>query len=142
MIMRRFEMYWPDFGSVISVDLLDEENPGLCEEFWQRLPFKTLMTSSMSAGEMLKVPLTFTLSAVTDTQKLHFFPEAASGTIFSYSLGLLIKVGIVAEPFYIPRLGTMRPEELAKFKPIATRLREAYFFTKEVNFATLRRAGC
>jgi hypothetical protein len=133
-------MYWPDFEAVIKVDLLDQENPGICEEFWQRLPFKTVMASSMSAGEMLKIPLTFSLSPVTNPEKLHYFPDAAPGTMFSHSLGLLFKVGIVVEPFRIPRLGLLRPEELEKFKPVATKLREAYFFTKEVNIATIRKA--
>lgn len=138
--MRRFEMVWPDFKAVISVDLLDGENPGLCEEFWQRLPFRTVMASSMSAGEMLKIPLPFTLSPVTAPDKLRYLPAEAPGTIASYSIGLLLKVGIIVEPFRIPRLGMLRPEELEKFKPVATRLREAYFFTKEVNIATIRRA--
>jgi len=137
---RQFEMYWPDFEAAVRVDLLDQENPGICEEFWHKLPFRTVMASSMSAGEMLKVPLPFTLSFVTDPKKLVSFIGGENGTIFSYSLGLLIKVGVVAEPFHIPRLGMIPPAELEKFKPVASRLREAYFFTKKVNIATLRRA--
>jgi hypothetical protein len=39
----------------------------------------------------------------------------------------------------IPRIARVPEEELDKLRNAATRLRDAYFFTKEINIATFRR---
>jgi len=136
---RRFEIEWPDFGAVVPVDLLDDENPELCEEFWQGLPFQTIFASSMSAGEMFKVPIPFVMTP-THGEKLMLFTEEAPGTVFAHGWGgLLLKYGLVAEPFRLPRIGRVPEEELDKLRNVAVKLRDAYFYTKEINIATLRR---
>ncbi len=101
---RKFEIEWPDFGVVVSVDLLDDENPELCEEFWQGLPFQTIFAGSMSAGEMLKIPVPFPMN-LAPKEKLVFFPEQPPGTVVSMGWGgLLLKYGTVVEPFRLPRI--------------------------------------
>lgn len=136
---RQFEIEWPDFGVTIAVDLLDEENPQICEEFWQSLPFQTIFAASMSAGEMFKIPIPRTLPDAPPEKRV-LFPEDPPGTIFSLGMGsLLLKYGMVAEPFRIPRIARVPEEELDKLRNVAQKLREAYFFTKEINIATLRR---
>jgi hypothetical protein len=52
---------------------------------------------------------------------------------------LLLKYGMTVEPFRIPRIARVPEEELDKLRNAATRLRDAYFFTKEINIATFRR---
>ena len=137
---RQFEMYWPDFEATIPAELLDSENPKLCEEFWNGLPFQSIFAASMSAGDMFKIPIAFPLTPVTDKSKLAFFPEVAPGTILSMgSLGLLLKYGVVAEPFRLPRLAQIPAAQLDSFRAVAMRLKEAYFFTKEVNIMTFRK---
>jgi hypothetical protein len=136
---RKFEIEWPDFGVVITVDLLDDENPEICEEFWRGLPFQTIFAGSMSAGEMLKIPVPFPMSMVSN-DKLVFFPEQTPGTLVSMGWGgLLLKYGTVAEPFRLPRIAMVPDEELEKLRNVAIKLRDAYFYTKEINIATLRR---
>ena len=137
---RQFEMYWPDFEAIIPGELADAENPKLCEEFWQGLPFQTIFAASMSAGEMFKVPIAFPLTPVLDKDKLLFFPDVPPGTILSMgSLGLLLKYGVVAEPFRMPRLAQIPASHLDRFRNVAMKLKEAYFFTKEVNIVTFRK---
>jgi len=134
---RKFEMEWPDFGVTITTELL-EENPDISEAFWQSLPFQTVFAASMSAGEMFKIPIPITLPTGSP-EKLVLFPDEPVGSIISLGMGsLLLKYGIVAEPFRVPRLARVPQEELGKFIEVAFRLRDAYFFTKEINIATLR----
>ena len=136
---RKFEIEWPDFGVVVPVDLLDDENPDLCEEFWQGLPFQTIFAGSMSAGEMLKIPLPFPMT-LAPVEKLAFFPDQPPGTIVSMGWGgLLLKYGTVVEPFRMARVARVPEEELDKLISVAIKLRDAYFYTKEINIATLRR---
>lgn len=139
---RQFQITWPDFKVTVRAALLDEENPEICEEFWRGLPFETVFAASMSSGEMFKVPVPFILPD-SPCRQLGFFPEEAPGTILSlaYMGSLLVKYGIVAEPFRLPRLARIGTAELAKFMPVASRLRDAYFFTKAVNFAVFERAA-
>jgi len=132
-------MEWADFGVSIPVELLDEENPEICEQFWQALPFRTIFAASMSAGEMFKIPIPATLSGAPP-EKLVLFPEEPPGTIIPRRMSnLLLKYGTVAEPFMSPVLARVPPEALGKLRDVAQKLRDAYFFTKEVNIATLRR---
>jgi hypothetical protein len=136
---RKFEVDWADFGIIVTMELLDEENPDLCEAFWQSLPFQTIFAASMSAGEMFKIPIRRALP-LAPPEKLRLFPEEPPGILFSLNVGsLLLKYGTVAEPFMIPRIARVPEEELDKLRNAATRLRDAYFFTKEINIATFRR---
>jgi len=136
---RKFEVEWPDFGATVTLELFDEENPDICEGFWQALPFQTIFAASMSAGEMFKIPMRRSLP-LAPPEKLRLFPEEPPGTLFSLSMGsLLLKYGTVAEPFRIPRIARVPEEELGKLREVAGKLREAYFFTKEINIATFRR---
>jgi len=136
---RKFEVEWADFGTTVTMELLDEENPELCEAFWRSLPFQTIFAASMSAGEMFKIPIRRALPPAPP-EKLRPFPEEPPGTLSLLNVGsLLLKYGTVAEPFRIPRIARVPEEELDKLRNAAVKLRDAYFFTKEINIATFRR---
>lgn len=136
---RKFEVEWADFGTAVIMELADDENPKLCEAFWQSLPFQTIFAASMSAGEMFKIPIRRALPQA-QAEKTMFFPDAPPGTLFSLNVGsLLLKYGLVAEPFQLPLIARVPEEELAKLRNASMKLRDAYFFTKEINIATFRR---
>lgn len=138
-MVRKFEIDWPDFGITIMANLLDEENPEICETFWQCLPFQTIFAASMSAGEMFKIPIPCTLPTASP-EKLVLFPNDSPGTIFSLGMGsLLLKYGTTVEPFRIPRLARIPEEELVKLGSMAEKLREAYFFSKKIYIATIKK---
>lgn len=136
---REIEIEWSDFGVAIFAELFDEENPELCEAFWQCLPFQTVFAASMSSGEMLKISVPVILPN-TPHEKLVLLPEQPPGIIISLGMAsLLLKYGTVVEPFRVPRLARVPREELDKLRDVTIKLRDAYFFTKEINIATLRR---
>ncbi len=139
---RKFEIEWADLGISVTSELLDEENPEICEAFWQSLPFQTIFAASMSAGEMFKIPIRRALP-IAPPEKLRHFPDEPPGTLFSLGMGmgngLLLKYGMTAEPFMIPMIAMVPDEELEKLRNVAVKLRDAYFFTKEINIATFRK---
>jgi len=137
-MVRKFEMFWPDFNVVVEAILLDEVNPVHCEEFWNALPFKSLFIHSMSAGQMFKVRTPFIASA---GGKPVLLPKEPPGTIVTQPLSnqLLITYGNIAEPFRWPIIGRLTSDGLQKLKSIAIELRDAYFFTKEIFITTFRK---
>ena len=137
---RKIEVEWPDFGVMVTIGLLDDENPKLCDRFWQALPFETVFMLSMSAGGIFKVPIPLTLSSALE-EKLAFLPDEPVGTVVSFSglACLFIKYGTVVEPFRVPRIGRILGEDLEKLRGVAMRIRDAYFFTKDTNIATLKK---
>jgi len=138
-LVREIEMEWSDFGVAILAELLDEESPEICEAFWQSLPFQTIFAASMSAGEMFKIPIPVTLPDAPP-ERLVLFPNEPLGSIISLGMGsLLLKYGTVVEPFRAPRLARVPHEEMGKLREVVMKLRDAYFFTKEINIANLRR---
>jgi len=136
---RIFQIEWPDFKTAVRVELAEEENPKLCAEFWESLPFRTILAASMSAGEMFKVPLPRMLKAPVEGP-LHLFPDEPVGTIlFLGTLGMLIRWGKVVEPFRMSRLGLVVKDDLPALAGVAVKLTDAYFFTKALNFATFKK---
>ena len=138
---RTFTIEWPDFKTAIEVNLAEDENPKLCAEFLNIMPFKTIMAASMSAGEMFKVPLPKMLMSPQEG-KQRFFPDEPVGSIlYMGTLGMLIRWGKVVEPFQLVRLGLVAPKDLGKLAAVAVKLTDAYFFTKQINFAHFKRGG-
>nr|WP_257714055.1 hypothetical protein [Agrobacterium fabrum]UTN42840.1 hypothetical protein BDDEJBFL_00072 [Agrobacterium fabrum] len=50
---RLVDIAWPELDIVVVAELADEENPELCEEFWQDLPFKVMQAHPVVSGESL-----------------------------------------------------------------------------------------
>ncbi|MCX8126993.1 MAG: hypothetical protein N3E40_07675, partial [Dehalococcoidia bacterium] len=99
-----------------------------------------IFAASMSAGEMLKIPVPFPLPTAPPEKNV-YFPDLPPGFFISMSYsGLLLKYGVCAEPFRFPKVARVLPEDMDKLRAVATRLRDAYFFTKEINIATIRRS--
>lgn len=138
--MRFFEIYWPDFQASVPVQLNEQEVPSVCDAFWQSLPFRAIFAASMSAGEMFKIPYPKGLPPAPPG-KIVFFPDLPAGSIISLgNLGtLLLKYGTVTEPFRGPCIGFVPPSHIPLLRDVSYRLRDAYFFTKEINIATLQR---
>ena len=135
---RQFEIEWPDFNVTVTVDLLDE-NPQICDDLWQALPINAILMATASAGELFKVPIPFTPSLVPE-EKLEFLPDEPVGSVTSTDGAyLLMKYGTVVEPLRVPSIGIIREGELEKLRSLATKLRDAFLFTKEITVATLRR---
>jgi hypothetical protein len=117
---------------------MDQDFPKICDEIWNGLPFDTIFAASMSAGEMLKIPCPFNISMVTNTSKLALFPTLPLGTIVSLGVGgLMVKYGIVAEPFQMPVVARIKETDISKLREAAIRIRDAYFFSKAINIARL-----
>jgi hypothetical protein len=136
---RIFEIFWPDLKTGVEAELADAENPELCNRFWENLPFETIMAASMSAGEMFKAPVPFPLP-MPPPEKFVFVPEQPPGTIVGGVMGsLILTYGIVVEPFRYPRLGIIPATQIPRLRDVSGKLRDAYFFTKEIYFATFRR---
>jgi hypothetical protein len=138
-LSRIFQIEWPDFKTAVRVELAENENPGLCHEFWNNLPFRTIFAASMSAGEMLKVPLPKMLKTPIEGP-LHLFPDEPVGSLlYLGTLGMLLRWGKVVEPFRLARLGLTVKDDLPKLAEVAVKLTDAYFFTKAINFATFKK---
>lgn len=136
---RIIEIFWPELRTGVDAELADVENPELCNRFWDKLPFDTIMAASMSAGEMLKAPVPFPLP-MPPLEKFVFLPTQPPGTIVGGVMGsLILTYGIVVEPFQYPRLGTIPAAQISRLRDVSYKLRDAYFFTKEIYFATFRR---
>ena len=139
MVPRIFEIEWPDFNVTVCAELLEEENSEMCEAFWQGLPCTTMFMASMSAGHILKVPISFSLP-MPGPEKRALIMEEPPGTIMVFSNNeIIMTYGTVVEPFMMPRLARIPENELTKLNSAAVKLSDAYFFTKEINMATLRR---
>ena len=135
---RRMEIHWPDFDLIITADLLDNENPKLCDRLWQALPFETVCLCSIGQ-QLFKVPLPITLRP-TPEAKLDLMPDQPPGTVLSLmGMGLFIVYGNVPEPFTLPRIAMIPEKELGKLISILPKLEDAFYFTKKVNKAIFRR---
>jgi hypothetical protein len=139
-MVRTLEIEWPDLDVSIGAQLFDEENPELCERFWQGLPFTTMFTASMSAGEIFKVPLPVSLPLVEPEKMVPVVEQPPGSIIGMVGVGsaLFVLYGRVVEPWRFPRLGKVLDHDIDTLRTIAVKLRDAYFFTKQICFAEIR----
>lgn len=136
---RKVNMEWPDFKTSVTFDLMETENPKLCESFWSGLPFDTVFEASMSGGQMYKVPVPYWIPSVGPFKSV-FFPEQPPGTIVAVGgCTLLMKYGTVIEPFRLPVLGMIPKVELEKLLQITENIREAYWFSKAIHKAVFKK---
>jgi len=138
---RKFEIVWPDFDISLEMTLFDEVNPELCNTFWDSMPFRTKMAGSMSAGQMMKIQIPAVLPEVAQDKRV-LFPAQPPGTLLTLGgNSLLFKWGVVHEPFRLVQVAKINEKDLPKLREAALLIKEAYFFTKVINFATFKRIG-
>jgi len=138
-MVRSVRVEWPDLKTSIRIALADEDSPTFCDELWKNLPFETIVAAGLSMGEMLRIPLPFSMTPGQD-QKLVPIATQPPGTLVTLGLNsLMLTYGEVHEPYSLSLLGQVPAECLHDLSNAAIKLRDAYFFNKRPHVAVVKR---
>ena len=53
---RVFTITWPRFEKSVEAELLEEQDPKLCQDFWDALPFRSIQSHAVCAGVQMYCP--------------------------------------------------------------------------------------
>lgn len=129
---RLINIRWPELDTFVVAELADEDNPEMCEEFWQDLPFTVMQAHPVVSGESLYAwTPTISTAPVRRRERIVDCPvgrlrySQATGNKFS------IQYGKGLEPLAQPVLGMVLPEHHGKLPIVGKQIWNNLFFGKE-----------
>ena len=130
---RRIRLTWEPLGITVDGVLATEENPELCQDVINALPFKILQDHAVVTGESMYAwtPLIST-APVRVRERIC---DAPKGRIrFSQSTGqkFIVQYGPTTEDLAQPVLGEILPEHADRLDEVGRRVWESTFQTKEL----------
>lgn len=132
---RLIDIKWPELDIKVVAELADEQNPEMCEEFWQDLPFKVMQAHPVVSGESLYAwTPTISTAPVRVRQRIIDCPvgrlrySQATGNKFS------IQYGKGLEPLAQPVLGMVLPEYHHLLPIVGKAIWNNLFFVKDQIF--------
>lgn len=142
-------MEWPSLGIEVRVSLLDNEEPEVCEIFWNRLehPVKTICRHTLSTGcayNILPRPPVHPIQMGTQAQPLgrkrQMYSQLEPGNIL-YSGNISVIYGPCTEPLHTSgaRVGMVRAQDLENFKRAGKMVWLAQYKSHTPTTVTVRR---
>lgn len=129
---RKIKMTWEPLGITVDAYLAVNENPELCKDIIDALPFAVLQGHAVVSGESM-----YAWTPAVSTAPVHVKErqcDAPAGRI-RYSQGtgnkLILQYGDVTEDIATPVLGEVVPEHTHLLKEVGRRVLESTFKTKE-----------
>lgn len=129
---RLIDITWPELGVTVVAELADEQNPEMCEEFWQDLPFTVMQEHPVVSGESLYAwTPTISTAPVRFRERLIDCPlgrlrySQATGNKFS------VQYGKSTETLSQPVLGMVLPEHHEKLRRVGREVWNNVFFVKD-----------
>jgi hypothetical protein len=117
--MRQIEISWESIGARVRIHLDEECNADLVEPLWEALPYQTLQTHAIVAGDCVYhvVPAHGLLHAVPDRRVDRNLQP--NGTVFCSAVQhLTIKYGDLTEPMPAAPIGTVVPADVESLPKI------------------------
>lgn len=111
---RELEIEWPDLNMLVRADLLDEENPVICNKLWDTLPTESIMHHVVISGETMWFP----------TRIVHLGPNCmvkrAVGDVYFFASGqsIAITYGSVTESAKVNKFAQVRDTDIEKLRRV------------------------
>lgn len=140
--MRQIEIAWEAIDAKIRITLDEEHNSDLVEPLWAALPYRTLQSHAMVAGDCIYhvPPANDLLFAVPDRRVDRKIQP--NGTVFCSAVQhLTIKYGELTEPMPTAPIGFVVPEDLYALPEIGHRIWEHAYGNGTPIIADVRRVG-
>lgn len=135
------KLTWEPLGVSVRAWLAVDQNPELCRDLLDALPFKVLQEHPMVTGESLFAwtPLT-TTAPVHVTEEIRFAPIGRLR--FSQRTGqkLVVQYGATKETIRAPVLGGVVAEDQAKLAAVGRAVWDATYATKDLIWLTVEKA--
>ncbi len=130
---RKIRMTWEPLGISVDAYLAVNENPELCNDIIQALPFAIIQDHAVVSGESM-----YAWAPVVSTAPVHVKErqcDAPQGRI-RYSQGtgnkIIVQYGDVTEDIATPVLGEIVPEHVDRLAEVGRQVLKSTFDTKEL----------
>lgn len=129
---RKVKLTWEPLGIAVEAVLAVNENPELCADIIQELPFTILQDHAVVSGESMYAWAPVVSTAIVHVRERQC--DAPPGRIrFSQGTGnkLIIQYGGVTEDIATPVLGEVMPGHMGRLVEVGRRVLKSTFETKE-----------
>lgn len=132
---RLIDIKWPELDITVVAELADEQNPEMCKEFWQDLPFKVMQAHPVVSGESLYA-WTPTISTAPVQKTIRLSDCKIGDMRYSQKTGnkFSINYGKSTETLAQPILGKVLPEYHRLLPTVGKAIWNNLFFAKEQIF--------
>lgn len=138
---KRVRLEWPDLGIEAYAALADEENPELCQDFWDALPFESIMNNAViTDGSMYCWAPMLSFAPVRKKERIDLAPIGRLRYSQNTGNKLIIQYQECNEDIYGAVLGMIEPEYIQSIREVGERARTAIFMTKEKILVRISRA--
>lgn len=135
---RKIRLTWQPLGITVDAWLAVNENPELCNDLIQALPFAVVQDHAVVSGESM-----YAWTPIVSTAPVHVKERQCDAPIgrLRYSQGtgnkLILQYGEVTEDIATPVLGEVVPEHTERLAEVGRRVLESTFETKELIWLTV-----
>jgi hypothetical protein len=129
----RIQLSWEPLGIKVSAVLANAENPELCEEFKQALPFRALQDHAVVTGQSMYAWAP--MISVAPIRVVERISDAPIGRLrFSQLTGnkLIVQYGETSEDLCVPVLGSVVGEDLDAIREVGRYVWKSTFQSKEL----------
>ncbi|MCT4370778.1 hypothetical protein CLG85_010805 [Yangia mangrovi] len=134
------KLRWEPLGIEVRAFLATEGNSRLCRELLEAMPFRSLQTHAMVAGQSLMAFTPLTSSAPTP-YKEELLKAPAGRLRFNAGTGqkFIVQYGRTTENIMAPVIGSVLAEDVAKLAAVGAAVWESTYRTKEEIWLTVER---
>lgn len=138
---RKIRLTWQPLGIAVDAMLATEENPELCNDLIQALPFTVIQDHAVVSGQSM-----YAWTPLISTAPVHVKERQCDAPIgrirFSQGTGqkIIVQYGEVTEDIATPVLGEVLPQFAAQLEEVGRRVWESTFDTKEPIWLTVELA--
>jgi hypothetical protein len=129
---RRIFMEWPTLGLTAKATLADDKNPELCEEFWQALPFDSIMNNAViTDGSMYCWVPILSHAPIRKKERIDLAPVGQLRYSQNTGNKFIVQHSACNEDIYAAVLGQVDEEDINTVQSVGQRASAAIFMTKE-----------
>jgi len=140
--MRQIEIEWVGIERKVTVDLIEDKNPELCELLWSSLPYNSIQNHALVSGDHLYhlAPMVKLVYAQPKTREDR--TKSPYGTVFlSHLQHLAVKYGDLTEYLSAASVGNVIPSDIPTLQKAGAEIWDSVYRSKKVIEVRVTRKG-
>lgn len=128
---KKIRIEWPQLGLSVNASLAFDKNPELCEEFWNMLPFDSIMNNAViTDGSMYCWIPMLSFAPVHEKERIDLAPVGRLRYSQNTGNKMIVQYDACNEDIMGAVLGQIDAEDIEKVKTVGLAARNAIFMSK------------
>jgi hypothetical protein len=138
---RTVSIRYPELATTLRATLLDDLNPDACDVFWDRLPYRSIQSHTMSSGCGMYAPHRIVAAVPTMTDVMTRVPVGTMWISMIDYKTTTLKYGEMTEPLPVSPIARVRDQDIEALVRVGEAVFRANFLTHEIISVEFARGG-